>query len=218
MKLIETPGLKRWLVKRDLIGQVRDLKQGSELHERLLEAGTNQEDLGLFLDSDRTRKTSGVLPKPEETQRKIDSLVESGGMVAGGAALRSYLFMEPARDCDIFFNNLVAYARATIETRRFPGIDCCLYDIKPYEDFDLNLSMIAYGKYGYDISAEYSVAVNGGICEIRAERIIHPVATLRRVAKYGQTYKIKFLASQIIGLAAIYGVPDDATKEALKFT
>lgn len=201
---------------RSLVASFKNIKAGSNLHESLITAGVDEGLLSDFLRSDRTYKSPHDI-SVASTLRSVSSLVERGGVIAGGAAVKSWLMMGGVRDFDIFFNDFPAYVQAVLETRQDSRIDICLFEKFPYEFFDLTPAMVAIFKSGFDVAPECEEAFKTGVGDIKLDAIFMPVATLRRVAKYGKNYGVKFTASRIIHVAARYGVRQDVVDEAMKY-
>jgi len=203
---LRTPGFRDWLAKNEAIQAFRRMRAGSDLHSKLIGAGVDPGLLEQFLASDRSRKIEGASPDARACGRKLGELVERGGMVAGGAALRRRLGARPSGDVDVFFRGFAAWAQATLETRAFPAIDACWFEREPWEAFDLAASCIAFGKDGDSSCPECEQALSAGVCDVRLDRIFHPVATLGRVAKYGDRWGFKFPAGKLAQIAALHGV------------
>jgi hypothetical protein len=121
--------------------------------------------------------------------------------VSGGAALRSYLYLDDARDYDLFFRDMPSFVKAHLAVYDNPLIDVCLYDEKPYELFDLAACKCSYSSAGYDTSPDFDRAMSTGISDIELGAIVHPLATLRRVIKYGEKYNLRFPLQKVILLA-----------------
>lgn len=214
MAALRTPGFRDWLAKNEAIQAFRRMQAGSDLHLKLLERGVDSGLLDRFLSSDRSRKISGSRPDARACGRKLGELLEKGGMVAGGAALRRRLGSSPSGDVDVFFRGFSAWAQATLETRAFPAIDVCWYEREPWEGFDLTASCIAFGNGGESSSPECEKALSTGICDIRLDRIFHPVATLGRAAKYGDRWGFKFPAGKMAQIVAMHGVSGPVVDQA----
>ena len=140
-----------------------------------------------------------------------------GGSVSGGAALKSLLQKDDVRDYDVFFPNISSFVKAHLAVYNNPIIDICLYENKPYELFDLGICKCAYSLSGFDVSEECKSSINTGISDIELGAIVHPTATLRRIIKYGTSYKIRFPGSKILILATTDGVDQSIAKEALGY-
>jgi len=195
-----------WRKHYEKIQAFRKIKTGSRLYEYLVDAGVNERQLNAFI-SDGLRKT-GNLANSSEHKRQVDYLLDQGGIIAGGAALKSYLDMDNHNDVDMFFDSFSSYVKALLYTRDNPGIDTCLYETDPCELFDLDVSKIAFSKNGYCVSDECNDALDTGISGIDMWSIIHPIGTLQRVIKYSKRYAVRFKAEHVLFLAAAYNVTD----------
>lgn len=216
MKLFDTPGTKLWLKRRHQASQISGLVEGSPLFQDLLRSGVKESELARFIRSGNLIKVP-VPRTASENERHVRRLVERGGSVAGGCALREYTFRETSGDTDVFFGDFLSFARSVVESTTYPKVDVCLYDTSPYESFDLTAPMIARSSSGFDVSPECEKAIATGVCEIRPDWIFHPAATIRRVAKYGEVYGMRFKATQVQALASFYGVRDDLVRAALAY-
>jgi hypothetical protein len=81
-----------------------------------------------------------------------------------------------------------------------------MYDVSPTESFDLTPTMASMTREGAVPDPECEAAFRTGVGEVRVDQVFHPVATLRRVTKYGAAYGLKFRASQLILITALHGV------------
>lgn len=211
---LRTPGFRDWLAKNEAIQAFRHMRTGSDLHRELIGRGVDSSLLDEFLASDRSRKIPESHPDARACGRKLGELLEGGGLVCGGAALRRRLGTAPSGDVDVFFRGFAAWVRATLETRAFPAIDVCWYEREPWEAFDLAASCLAFGRDGESSSPECERALSTGTCDIRLDRIFHPVATLGRVAKYGDRWGFKFPAGKLAQIVALHGVTGSVVDRA----
>lgn len=216
MKLVDTPGLRLWLKRRDEVAKVKNLEFGSDLYFDILKVGTDKSDLDFFLSSDRSRKLD-VDQTPRDTIKKVDQLIKNGGILAGGAALRERLFPGTDGDFDVFYTDLPSFAKATIDTLEYPLIDVCLCEDDPVSSFDLTAPMAFRSSTKTVFSDESEKTIESGLCKIRFDWVFHPVATMGRVIKYGEKYGFRFERSQVASLGLRYGVSDQMMQEAFTF-
>ena len=208
---------KVWLKTRLILSNYQNIKFNSKLYFELIKSGIDKSSLDKFILSGRKRKSLTAKPANQHTTNKqIDKLLVMGGSIAGGATLNSWLFMESNGDYDIFFPNLLTFVKAHLAVYDNSSIDVCLYDLNPCEGFDLGISRCSYSSGGFKVEPECERALKTGVSSIILPNLINCTATLRRVAKYGHRYGIKFKQSEILFAAALGSVDNDVIKEALK--
>jgi hypothetical protein len=207
-----------WTDIRLKLLEYQNLEVGSELFKSLVVAGVNPGALQQFIDVGHGRKHPEA--QPLHFIQKIRQLLDAGGHIAGGAAIRAWRNQHCLdRDVDIFFNDFTQFIRAHLSTFYNSRIDICLFQDKPYELFDLDACCAAYSPAsGFDVDPACQQAHETRVSHIRMDCIVHPTATLRRVAKYGQRYAMKFIASEILWLAMVGKVESDIVKEAIKYS
>ncbi len=215
-KWLDTPGVRVWMERRSRIEALKGLRAGSGMYASLLESGVSQELLDGYLASDRSYKAGS----PSEPRGLlVERLTGAGGVISGGHALRKYLFLDPGRDVDVFFNEFPKFVQAVLESRSDPTVDVCLYDSVPYESFDLTPSEVSVSGGGeFSSSDAFDTFSESGRGEIRMDNVFHPVATLRRLVKYGLLYGARFPSEQIAVLAAMWGVRSDVVDRAMEFS
>jgi len=208
-----------WAKHRVSLYQFQTLQRNSNLYQYLVSSGVQRSDLDDYINSGRGRKRPNSAPSSfQVTDNQLDGLLAMGGSVAGGAALRSWLYLDEARDFDVFFPNIVSFVKAHLAVYDNPLIDICLYEQTPYELFDLAASKCAYSSSGFSLSSSFEEAMDTGVSDIELEAIVHPLATLRRVIKYGNKYNLKFPRQKILVLATTDSIDKNVVQKALDYS
>jgi hypothetical protein len=190
-----------------------NLKRGSEFHEELLSYGVSSEDLDLFLADGNSLKSS----KCEKfSVRDLHQMFDSGGWIAGGAALSHIFKTHKASDLDIFFSDQIAYYKAVIMTRQKFGVDVCYSPGKPYQAFDLSVVKCSFKWDEFDIDESCLEAIESGVSDICPDAIINANATLRRMLKYNGYMGIRFRQEQVLAMCSVFSVDLDLAKSVLK--
>jgi hypothetical protein len=207
-------------LRLELLGRLsvlHRLQAGSADFDSLVRSGVDRARLSAFLTQGRRRKAPGARPRPPaETSALVSRLVSSGGVVAGGAALREWLYSDAPGDVDVFFRDFPSYVSAHLEAYGDPRVDVCLYDGSPYELFDLNVSKCALGSDGFDLDPSCEEALRSGVSGISIGAVVDARATLRRVAKYGDRWGLRFDRSHVLTVCSAWAVEDSVALEALK--
>ena len=159
------------------------MKTGDVLFNVCLDGGVSHSDLLEFInDPLKNRKSEPFDHKP--APYILNVLMAMGGSLAGGSVLNRILDRPPSKDVDIFFDSLNEYALAFFATRHCPSIDVGIYHSKPYESFDLCISMCSQSVNGVDLHPKCESALLNNISEIMLENVIAPEATLKRMIKF----------------------------------
>jgi hypothetical protein len=207
-----------WAKHRLKLHEFQTLERGSELYDHLVSSGISSRQLDGYIGCGRGRKREGCTPPADSaTIHQVAELVRLGGSVSGGAALRSWLYLDDARDYDLFFRDMPSFVKAHLAVYDNPLIDVCLYDDKPYELFDLAACKCSYSSAGFDISPDFDQAMSTGISDIELGAIVHPLATLRRIAKYGEKYNLRFPLQKVILLATTSSGDKSVVSRALRY-
>ncbi len=208
-----------WAKLRVELHGFQTLEQDSRLFRSLVAAGVDGTQLTGYISAGRGRKKRGSAEQPiEATEKHVQELVHLGGHVAGGSAFRRWMGLDTSRDFDVFFSDLPSFVKAHLATYDNPLIDVFRFEEKPYELFDLAASKCSYSSAGYDLDPSFVEAMETGVSDIELGAIVHPLATLRRVIKYGIHYGFRFPGSKVIMLATTTGVDKDVATRALQFT
>jgi hypothetical protein len=209
-----------WTDIRLKLLEYQNLRTGSDLFESLVASGVNLEALRQFIEAGRGRKHPQAQPLPyQDTFQQTHKLLDAGGHIAGGAAVRAWRKESHLdRDVDIFFNDFAEFVKAHLAAFYNSRIDVCLFKDKPYELFDLDTCCASYNTSKFDIDPACQQAFKTHKSHIRMDCIVHPTATLRRIAKYGSKYSMKFIASEILWLAMVGKVEPNVVKTALQYT
>ncbi len=196
---------------------LQTIEVDSPLFLDLVASRVDRTALESYIVSGRGRKHSDASPVPDPLDSPlVRSFFQRGGLVSGGAAVRSWLYSDsPNRDVDVFFGDFASFVSAHLDAYRVSNVDVCLYRSEPWELFDLDASCVALGVDGLSWSSEFDRAFSTGVCGVRMDRIVDPVATLRRVHKYGTSYGLRFRAPEILWLAVASGAPSDVVSQAL---
>jgi hypothetical protein len=206
-----------WADLRAELHGLQTLELGSALHRSLLAGGVGADALEEWVLSGRTRKASGCGSSPAaESEALAQRLVDGGASVSGGAALRARLGMEGSRDVDVFVRGLAPFASALLDAWRDPAVDVCLYREKPWELFDIAAGMCAWSRSGFSCDPRHEEALRTGVSDVELRAVVHPRATLGRVAKYGRLYGLRFPAGKVMAMAL--GHPGPEADGAGRFT
>lgn len=208
-------GYGHWTRIRAKVDAFKTLRRDQALYHDLIEAGVNAQLLDNWLNGPRTHKKEGSKSSKEALDIVLSCLLNMGGMVSGGAALRKWLkITESTKDIDIFFGHYPAWVQATLIAWKIPQIDVCLYEKLPWEGFDLSPSKLAFNRNEFKISDECRQAIETNTCSIDFDTIIHPVATLGRACKYADRYGFVLVRSEIEKLIHDWQITDQKTISA----
>lgn len=207
-----------WTKLRLDLHEFQTIEKHSQLYRDLVASGISSKRLNEYIAAGRGRKRQGcAIPVPGVTAKQVRELVRLGGSVAGGAALRAWLNLGEPRDYDVFFSDMPSFVAAHLTVYDNPLIDVCLYENQPYELFDLAASKCSYSSKGFRTDSSFDETMGTGISDIELGAIVHPLATLRRVIKYGSKYDLKFPFSKVLMLATTQGVDKRIAGEALNY-
>lgn len=198
---------------------LQGLRSPSADFENLVASGVDRPSLSSFVDRGCRRKSVGASRRPAgETSALVSKLVASGGVVAGGAALRKWLYADVPGDTDVFFNDFPSYVSAHLAAQDDLSIDVCLYRRAPYELFDLGISKCSFGSSEFDLDPSCEEALRTGVSDVALGSVVDARATLRRIAKYGARWGTRFDMSQVLTLCAAWRVDDQSAVDgALAF-
>lgn len=206
-----------WAELRLEVHRLQTVEVGSATFHRLLDSGVDESALREYIACGRGRKHPLAAPVPDPASSPlVASLLSSGGSISGGHAVRSWTFStSPDRDVDVFFGDFPSFVSAHLAAYRVKNVDVCLYRHEPWELFDLDASCVSLSRTGFSFAPEFSEAFETGVCGVRMNRIVDPVATLRRIAKYGSSYGLRFRTPEVLWLAVASRAPDDVVRDAL---
>jgi len=159
------------------------------------------------MNGDRGRKSRTAAPVRSNVL--VNKFLAMGGIVAGGAALCRKLHLPSSGDIDVFFNSYVDWVTATLLAYNDSAIDVCFYQEVPFELFDLDIACCAYDTCGFLESPICDKAASTGVSGVRLGNIILPVATLRRMVKYGLNYKTRFNRDDVQHICQTYRVTNN---------
>ena len=207
-----------WADLRTQLYEFQTLTKESRLYNNLVSSGVPFEELDSYIRNGCGRKHKNcVIPPQRITEEQLDTLLNMGGRVAGGAAIRKWLYLDEARDFDIFFSDMTAFVKGHLLAFNNPIIDICLYRNEPYELFDIDASKCSYSSSGFVLSYEFKRTMETGISDVELSAIVDPRSSLRRIAKYGESYGLKFPYQKIIMMATTSGIDRKIIDEALKY-
>lgn len=202
----------RWVEVRLRVRDLQKMKVGSSAFEEALASGVDEGKLVEFVKLGCPRKAGDAGRPP---WRAAEALIESGGIVAGGAAVHRWLGLDGRpRDVDIFFRDFSSYARAHVECLRDPLVDVCLFQDDPWEFFDLDASRCAFDKDGFRNDPAFERAFETGVSGVRMDCVLHPGKTLERLMKYGERYGLRFPGADIVMLCVSAGVSPAVARRA----
>ena len=207
-----------WAELRIELYEFQTITRDSQLYRHLSASGVSSERLDAYIRNGCGRKARGcVIPSADETSSQVEKLLDAGGSIAGGSAVRKWLFVDGARDYDVFFPDIVSFVNGHLSVFDNPIIDVCLYRETPYELCDLTASECAYSKAGFLTSRDFDIAMETGVADIKLSAIVDPKSTLRRVAKYGELYGLKFPREKILVLATTGNMDREIAQRALDY-
>ena len=204
-----TPAEERYAELKGRVLAFRTMDSGTRLCRDLVRSGVDPGALGAFLAGPRGRKRPGSV-RPASSAALVRRLIESGGHVAGGAALRAWTGSGEAADVDVFFSSFPSWASATLAAYGDPRVDVCLFLEDPCEGFDLGAPMVSVGTSGFRPSARAIEARDTGVCTVLLDNVIHPVSTLGRIAKYASRgYRFRRAeVDELVDRHSLRGSPD----------
>lgn len=199
-----------WAEVRLQLHAFQTMKEGDETWDRLTKDGLNSCVLSAFIKAGCPRKDENATPLGKRGLTAFqDQMVEIGGVVSGGSAVRRILGKQGLdRDLDIFFPSIEIFARAHLAALNHSNVDLCLYRNEPWEFFDLEASCCAIGSLGSSYSPGFEKTWKSGVSDIRLSCIVHPLATLRRIDKYGTRYGLKFPGDKMMLMATSVSASD----------
>lgn len=179
------------------------MKEGDKLWRSLIDSGFSVDTLTKFVKAGCPRKFAGATPLLKEDLKIYKKHVMSdGGSISGGTAIRSFLGQKGEdRDVDVFFRTFEDFAKAHLAAINYSNVDICLYQHKPWELFDLEASCCATSLAGFSCSPKFEEVWETKKSDVRLDCIVHPLATLRRVVKYGDRYGLKFPGDKVALMA-----------------
>lgn len=187
------------------INKLFRITQNSDYFEYLVDNGVDELELIKFIDSKHLKKTE--FDSSISIKHAVDELLNLGGEIAGGFAVHYLFGIKNHGDIDIFFNDDVLFAKATLFTRNVRGVDVCRYFNVPFEFFDLALTQCSFNKNEFNIDENCIKAYETGVSDIIPENIINVNATFKRIIKYHNRTGVKFKPEQILTICAIFNTP-----------